>query len=105
MLQVGFHHQTDNGLIAFQNLVGNVFQNQRLQGRVFVRVFVAAVIHDSGGQIRVGQGFFRRGSVLGLVVRLDAAATQYDRGLGVATGRYDGYRTVLVDGRETVRVG
>src|SRR5690606_36314454 len=41
--QMAFHHQADDRAVAVDDLVGDVFHDQRLQGRVLVGVGMAAV--------------------------------------------------------------
>ena len=61
-LQVALDHQTNDGVVALEDLVGHVLQHQRLQGRVLVGVGVAAIHHDIRYNFRLCQFLFTYGN-------------------------------------------
>src|SRR5450830_361750 len=104
-VQVALDHQADDRLVAFEDLVGDVLHHQRLQGRVLVGVGVAAIDHDVGLDLGLGQRLFTDRDTDRVVVRLAVATAQYHVAIGVALGGDDGHATFLVDTQETVRAG
>ncbi len=102
---MAFHHQADDGVVAFGDLVGDVVHHQRLQTRVLVGVGVAAVDHD----VRLDPGFFQfllaQGNADRVVVRLAVATAQHHVTVAVAAGGDDGYLAFMVDTHEAVRAG
>src|SRR5690554_7118481 len=104
-VDVAFHHQALDRLVAFQDLVGNVLHDQRLDGRVFTGVGVAAVHHDGLAQIGFLQRLLTQGNVHRIVVGLTTATAQYYVTVVVALGADDGAFTLLVDTQEAMRMG
>ena len=85
--------------------MGNVLHYQRLDGRVFAGVGVAAVHHDGLAQIGFLQCLLTQGNVHRIVVGLTTATAQYYVTVVVALGADDGAFTLLVDTQEAVRMG
>src|SRR5690554_5013169 len=104
-VDVAFHHQALDRLVAFQDLVGNVLHYQRLDGRVFAGVGVAAVHHDGLAQVGFLQRLLTQGNVHRIVVGLTTATAQYYVTVVVALGADDGAFTLLVDAQEAMRMG
>src|SRR5690606_8171306 len=84
--QVAFDHPPDDGLVAFDDLVGDVFHHQRLQRRVLVGVGVAAVDHDVGADARLAQFLLAQCDADRIVVGLAVAAAQHHVAVAVALG-------------------
>src|SRR5690554_4548604 len=104
-VDVAFHHQALDGLVAFQDLVGNVLHHQRLNSRVFAGVGVAAVHHDGLAQVGLLQSLFAQGHTHGVIVGLATATTKHHVAIVVALGADNGAFTLLVNTQEAVRVG
>ena len=102
---MAFHHQADDRLVAFENLVGDVVHHQRLQGRVLVGVGVAAIDHDVRAYAGFGQFLLTNGNTHRVVVRFAVTTAQHYVAVGIAFGGDDGHATFLVDAKETVRAG
>ncbi len=102
-VQMALDHQADDRLVAFQNLVGDVFHHQRLQGRVLVGVGVAAIDHDVGANAGLVQRLLAECNADRIIVGLAIAAAQHDVAIGVALGGHDRHAAFLVDAQEAMR--
>src|SRR5690606_12933734 len=100
--EMTFDHQADDGLVALEDLVGDVLHHQRLQCRILVRIGVAAVDHDVGANAALLEFLLAHRDADRVVVWLAVAAAQYDVAVGIAFGGDDGYGALGVDAEETV---
>ena len=73
---IALYHQANNGLIAFYNLIGDIFQNQGLQTGVFVRVGMGAVHHYIGFDTGFMQFLFTDSHTDGVIIWLAASTTK-----------------------------
>ena len=102
---MAFDHQADNRLVALDDLVGHVLHHQRLQGRVFIGVGVAAVDHDVRADFRLVQCLLAERNADRIIVRLAVATAQYHVAVGVTLGGHDRHAAFLVDTQEAMRAG
>ena len=83
-VDVAFNHQSDDGAVSLDDLVGNILRNQGLQCRIFLRVLVAAVDHDMRTHAGIEQRLFTACDVDGVLIGLTIPATQDDMAVFVA---------------------
>src|SRR6056300_307138 len=99
-----FQHQADNGFVALNQLVGDVFGYQRLQLRLFVRVGVAAVDHNIFTEPGLVQCGFTLSDMDAVVVGTGAPATKHNVSVSIPAGLEHRHLSLTVDAEESVWV-
>src|SRR5690606_30006233 len=101
-VDVAFHHQALDRLIAFQNLVCHILHYQRLNSRILAGVGVAAIDHNGFAQLGLVQCLFAQGNADGIVVWFAATTTKHHMAVVVALGANNGNFALLIDAQEAV---
>lgn len=104
LVDIRLEHDTDNGVLAFAELLGQFLSDQRLVAVVLVGIAVRAVHHDHFALLLSSQSLASSLDVAAVVVGALATTTEDDEAVLVARGLGDGCQTLLGDTQETVGV-
>ena len=103
LFKVALEHRTDDGCAASAALSQDIPPDNRLTSRIFRRIGMAAVDHETSLEARLAQSALGVRRVTRTVVAALASAAQHNVAVRIARRRDNRSATVLVDAEETVR--